>query len=66
MVLRTRLLFVLLIFLIVTSCKSRYANIPYFQNLQLTNQVKESVDNFTPITIQKDDVLGIYITSTSP
>jgi polysaccharide export outer membrane protein len=65
MVLKIKLLFVLLICLIVTSCKSRYTTIPYFQNLKLTNEVKEGVDNFTPITIQKDDVLGIYITSTS-
>jgi polysaccharide export outer membrane protein len=64
--LRIKLLLLLSICIIVTSCKSRYKTIPYFQNLKLTNQAKERIDNFTPITIQKDDVLGIYITSTSP
>ena len=65
MVLRFKIPFLLLFVIIITSCKSKYATIPYFQNLKLTNEVKESVDNFTPITIQKDDVLGIYVTSTS-
>ncbi|MBC7655030.1 MAG: polysaccharide biosynthesis/export family protein, partial [Oligoflexus sp.] len=58
-------LFFLLIFSIIVSSCGRYKQVPYFQNLKLSSPVKESIDNFTPITIQKDDVLGIYISSKS-
>ncbi|OAQ42404.1 sugar transporter [Pedobacter psychrophilus] len=61
---KTRLFFLLILFTIVTSC-GNYKQIPYFQNLKLSSPVKESIDNYTPVTIQKDDILGIYITSSS-
>jgi polysaccharide export outer membrane protein len=58
-------LFLILIFIIIVSSCGSYKQVPYFQNLKLSSPVKESIDNFTPLTIQKDDVLGIYISSKS-
>lgn len=57
-------IFLFLAFL-VSSCGSKYRQIPYFQDLKLNNPVNEEVDNFSEQTIQKDDVLGIIVSSSS-
>ena len=49
---------------IASSC-SRYRQIPYFQDLKLSNPVIEEINNFSAPTIQKDDVLGIIVSSAS-
>jgi len=53
-----------LLSLVLTSC-SRYRQIPYFQDLKLSSPATEEINNFSPLTIQKDDVLGIIISSAS-
>ncbi len=64
MISKTKVFFLLIFTIIVSSC-GKYKEIPYFQNLKLNNSVKENIDNYTPITIQKDDILGIFISSSS-
>ena len=46
-----------------SSCVA-YKNVPYFQDLDST-QVKIDIVKYTPPVIQKNDILGIYITSES-
>jgi polysaccharide export outer membrane protein len=56
---RTVLLFLLA--LCLTSCVS-YKDVPYFQDLKNTD-IKENIENYLPVTIQKGDILGITVTS---
>ena len=51
--------------LILSSCSS-YKDIPYFQNLDKSRVSREDIENFTPITIQPDDILGISVSSLNP
>lgn len=56
-------------FIIVCVCLcscNAYKDVPYFQNLDLKGPVKETIDNTTQITIQPNDLLGIYISSNDP
>lgn len=55
--------FILFVFSVTIVSCGRYKQIPYFQNLSLNKQMAENIDNFSSITIQKDDVLGIYVSS---
>ncbi|WP_379040206.1 polysaccharide biosynthesis/export family protein [Pedobacter alpinus] len=48
----------------LSSC-GRYNQIPYFQDLKLNGPVQEEINNLSAQTIQKDDVLGIIISSSS-
>lgn len=48
----------------LSSC-SRYTQIPYFQDLKLSGPLTEEISNFSSPTIQKDDVLGIIVSSAS-
>lgn len=58
--------FYLLISCLFFSSCSSYKRIPYFQNLDLKAPRKESISNYTPVTIQPNDILGIYISSLNP
>lgn len=64
-----RLLLYFLIFLftssIIFSCTS-YKKIPYFQDLNEVSFSKEKVDNYSPLTIQTADILGINVSSRNP
>lgn len=51
--------------MLLTSCGS-YKQILYFQNLNFSSPVKENIDNFTAVTIQPDDILGITVSSLNP
>lgn len=51
--------------ILLSSCGS-YKNIPYFQDLNHTTLTKEQVENFSPLTIQNADILGINVTSRNP
>lgn len=48
-----------------TSCNS-YKNIPYFQNVNRSNTLNEDITNYSPLTIQKQDILGISVSSLNP
>lgn len=47
------------------SCGS-YKNIPYFQDLTVTKPINEQANNYSPLTIQPADVLGINVSSRNP
>ncbi|MCE7066584.1 polysaccharide biosynthesis/export family protein [Dyadobacter sp. CY326] len=51
--------------LFLTSCGS-YKHIPYFQDLNRTAALQQDVANFSPVTIQKSDLLGINVNSRNP
>ena len=61
---RTNLL-VLLITILFCSCGS-YQDIPYFQDLKTSGPSEERVGNYSPLTIQPDDILGINVNSRNP
>lgn len=49
----------------LTSCGS-YKNIPYYQNLDRMSATQQEVLNYTPLTIQPADILGINVSSKNP
>lgn len=51
--------------LLLVSCSS-YKEIPYFQNLDRSGPAQEKIDNYTPYTIQSDDIIGISVSSLNP
>lgn len=51
--------------ILFTSCSS-YKNIPYFQNVNRGNSTNEAIDNFSPLTVQREDILGITVSSLNP
>ena len=53
------------ILLLVFSC-SPYKDIPYFQDLDRSKTVRENIGNFSPLTIQPEDILGINVSSLNP
>lgn len=57
--------FSLVLTILLCSCGS-YKNIPYFQDLNHTLPSKEQVENFSPLTIQPADILGINVSSRNP
>lgn len=55
----------ILIVILLSSCGS-YKNIPYFQDLSHTIPSKEQVENYSPLTIQPADILGLNVSSRNP
>lgn len=53
--------FSVLIVLFLPACS--YKGVPYFQDLNQTKPSKETIANFSPVTIQPEDVLGISVSS---
>lgn len=49
----------------LSSCSS-YKKIPYFQDLDPGKTLSESTENYTPLLIKPNDVLGINVTSRNP
>ena len=50
-----------LIVLLLPACS--YKGVPYFQDLNQSSPSKETIANFSPVTIQPEDVLGINVSS---
>lgn len=61
----TSYLVVLMMCLYLSSCNT-YKNIPYFQELETSSVLDEPVKNYSPLTIQPADILGIHVTSRNP
>lgn len=57
--------FLLLLIILATSCGS-YKNIPYYQDLDQTKPTQEQATNYSPLTIQPADILGINVNSRNP
>jgi polysaccharide export outer membrane protein len=55
----------IMVFIILSSCNS-YKNIPYFQDLKRSSNLNDNIDNFSPLTIQTEDILGISVSSLNP
>ena len=55
----------LLILSLFFSCSS-YKEIPYFQDLDRSKTVRENIGNYSPLTIQPEDILGINVSSLNP
>lgn len=54
-----------LIVLLFAACNA-YKRVPYFQSISRTTDSRETIKNFTPLTIQNSDILSIYVTSLNP
>jgi polysaccharide export outer membrane protein len=54
--------FITALILFNLSC-TPYKNIPYFQDLRRDTITTEAIDNYTPVTVQPGDQLGIHFTS---
>lgn len=61
----TTCLVILMTLFFLSSCNT-YHNIPYFQELKTSASVEEPVKNYSPLTIQPADVLGIHVNSRNP
>lgn len=55
----------LLLLIFLQSC-SAYRNVPYYQNLDRTQPLVEDISNYSPLTIQPEDILGINVSSLNP
>ena len=55
-------LFSALLLLSISSCTS-YKNVPYFKDLATDSIRTELIDNYTPLTIQPNDLLAIHFNS---
>ncbi|WP_432713883.1 polysaccharide biosynthesis/export family protein [Pedobacter sp.] len=51
--------------LFLSACNA-YQKIPYFQNISRTAPTRESINNFTSLTIQNSDILDVSVSSLNP
>ncbi|WP_017259460.1 polysaccharide biosynthesis/export family protein [Pedobacter arcticus] len=59
-------IFFFLVFLILSSSCSSYKDIPYYQDLNHDSPSQEQITNYSPLTIQPADILGINVNSRNP
>ena len=59
-------LYLILFFIIAVPACSSYHKINYFQNLDRSKEITQKIDNYTPLTIQPGDILGITFNSLDP
>lgn len=55
----------LALLLVLSSCRS-YREIPYFQDLNRNTVSQEDINNYSTLTIQPNDIIGINVTSLNP
>ena len=53
---------VLGLFLSLSSCRS-YQEIPYFQDLTRKSVTQEQINNYSPLIIQPNDIIGVNVMS---
>ncbi|MFA6085495.1 polysaccharide biosynthesis/export family protein [Mucilaginibacter sp.] len=53
----------LIVFVFTNSSCTSYKNIPYFQNISRDSITTENIENYSQLTIQPGDLLGIHVTS---
>jgi polysaccharide export outer membrane protein len=61
-----KIFYSLILLVILNSSCSSYKDIPYFQDLDKTSATIETIENFSPLTIQPEDILGINVSSLNP
>lgn len=59
---KSLILLMSLVIVTLFSCTS-YKKVNYFQGLDRSKDIKEHIDNYSPITIQEGDILGITVGS---
>ena len=61
---KNKLAFILgsVLILLSTSCGT-YRQVGYFQDLDRTSAIQEDIRNYTPLTVQNGDILGIAVTA---
>ncbi|MFC5281958.1 polysaccharide biosynthesis/export family protein [Pedobacter alpinus] len=59
-------IFLYLILIIICSSCGSYKDIPYYQDLNRKSPSQEPTSNFSPLTIQPGDILGINVNSRNP
>ncbi len=62
---KTKIIFFLFSLIVLSSC-STYKNIPYYQDLDQYKPTQENITNYSPLTIQPADILGINVNSRNP
>jgi len=60
-----RTLYTVFLMIMLSSCGS-YKNIPYFQDIDQQNISNQTIDNYSPLTIQPADILSINVNSRNP
>jgi len=56
------LIFSICAILLISSCTS-YKYVPYFQDLKQDSIVTEQINNYSPLTLQPGDLLGVHVAS---
>lgn len=59
-------IYLFILFLILSSCGVKYKSVPYFQDLPSSENMEEVIQNNSVLKIQKDDILGITVSSLNP
>ncbi len=59
-------IYLLSIILFLSACGVKYKSVPYFQDLPPLENVQEDIANTAVLKIQKDDILGITVSSLNP
>lgn len=49
--------------LLLSSCGVQYKQVPYFQNLRDSGMMQETINNYSILKIQKEDILAITVAS---
>lgn len=57
------LFFSLIALIVVNSSCTSYKNIPYFQNVSQDSITTETINNYSVLTIQPGDLLGVHVSS---
>jgi polysaccharide biosynthesis/export protein len=60
---RTPFRFLLFLLVIATSSCRSYREIPYFQDVNRSGVTQEAINNYSPLIIQPNDILGINVSS---
>src|SRR5690606_5137890 len=58
--------FYILLFVVALSSCSSYRKIPYFHDLDKSKPTIEQINNYSPLTVQPEDILGINVSSLNP
>lgn len=63
---RHRTLYTLILFTLLASACGSYKKIPYYQDLKRSEVTEDVISNFSALTIQPADILGISVFSITP
>lgn len=61
-----KIIYLLIAVFFLSSCGVEYKTIPYFTDIPMDSATKEKIENQTVLKIQKNDILGLTVTSLNP